>query len=147
MALQHRQQTIAVGRVACQFALNLSPHFASKLGPLMALHGRAETARRRWSGFRSRAVLVSRERRGGEDQAAVLESPGLVARFDHQVKGHAAPACGEVELVAVFDVTTAFDDDIDVRFEQADQFLAGRHRLAGQHSPFALPMMRSISGR
>ena len=62
----------APAMLLCQFALNLSPHFASKLSPLMALRGRAETARRRWSWFRSRAVSVSRERRGGEVQARFL---------------------------------------------------------------------------
>lgn len=33
----------------------------------------------------------------------------------------------QVELVAVVDVAGAFDDDIGVRLEQADQLLAGRH--------------------
>jgi hypothetical protein len=44
----------------------------------------------------------------------------------------------EVELVAVIGVGAAFDDDIGMRFEQADQLLAGRHRLVGQYAPLAL---------
>ena len=40
--------------------------------------------------------------------------------------------------MAVFDVTAAFDDDIGMGFEQADQLLAGRHRVTGQHPPLAL---------
>lgn len=50
----------------------------------------------------------------------------------------AAPAGGEVELVAVFGIAAAFDDDIGMLFEQADQLLAGGHRLTGQHPPLAL---------
>lgn len=63
---------------------------------------------------------------------------GRVACFDHQIEDHAAPAGGQVEFVAVPGIAAAFDDDIGVRFEQADQLLAGRHRLAGQHPPLAL---------
>ena len=61
-----------------------------------------------------------------------------IARFDHQIEDHAAPAGGQVELVAVFGVAAAFDDDVGMRFEQADQLLAGRHRFAGQHPPLGL---------
>ena len=63
---------------------------------------------------------------------------GRVARFDHQVEDQAAPAGGQVELVAVVDVAAAFDDDVGMRLEQADQLVAGRHRLAGQHPPLGL---------
>lgn len=63
---------------------------------------------------------------------------GWVAFLDHQIEDHAAPAGGEVELVAVFGIAAAFDDDIGMLFEQADQLLAGGHRLAGQHPPLAL---------
>ena len=63
---------------------------------------------------------------------------GRVAGFDHQIEDHAAPAGGQVELVAVVDVAAAFDDDVGMRLEQADQLLAGRHRLAGQHPPLGL---------
>lgn len=57
---------------------------------------------------------------------------GRVACFDHRIEDHAAPADGEVELVAVFGIAAAFDDDIGMLFEQTDQLLAGAHRLAGQ---------------
>ena len=63
---------------------------------------------------------------------------GRVAGLDHQIEDHAAPAGGQVEFVAVLGVAAAFDDDIGMRLEQADQLLAGRHRLAGQHPPLAL---------
>ena len=55
-----------------------------------------------------------------------------------QLQYQATPACRQVELVAVFDVATALDDNIGVGFEQADQLLVGRHRLAGQHPSLAL---------
>ncbi|ESY46635.1 hypothetical protein X745_30805 [Mesorhizobium sp. LNJC374B00] len=48
--------------------------------------------------------------------------------------------------MAVIDVAAAFDDDIGVGLEQADQLLAGRHRLAGQHPPLSLCDDCSISG-
>jgi hypothetical protein len=37
-----------------------------------------------------------------------------------QVEDQAASAGGQVELVAVLNVATALDDDVGVRFEQAD---------------------------
>lgn len=63
---------------------------------------------------------------------------GRVACFDHQIEDQAAPAGGQVEFVAVLGVAAAFDDDIGMRFEQADQLLAGRYLLAGQHPPLTL---------
>ena len=63
---------------------------------------------------------------------------GRIAGLDHQVEDQAAPAGGQIELVAVVHVAAALDDDIGVRLEQADQLLAGRHRLAGQHPPLGL---------
>lgn len=61
-----------------------------------------------------------------------------IARLDHQIEDHAAPAGGQVELVAIFGVAAAFDDDIGMGLEQADQLVAGRHQLAGQHPPLTL---------
>jgi hypothetical protein len=63
---------------------------------------------------------------------------GRVAGFDHQIEDHAAPAGGQIELVAIMDVAAGLDDDIGMRLEQAHQLVAGRHRLAGQHPPFSL---------
>ena len=40
--------------------------------------------------------------------------------------------------MAVTGIAAAFDDNIGVRFEQADEFLAGRYRLPRQHPPLAL---------
>ena len=34
------------------------------------------------------------------------------ASLHHQMEDHTAPAGGQIELVAVFDVATDFDDDI-----------------------------------
>lgn len=56
---------------------------------------------------------------------------GRIASFHHQVEDHAAPAGGQIEFVAVFDVATAFDDDIGMGFEQAKQLLTRRHSFAG----------------
>src|SRR3954462_4887533 len=63
---------------------------------------------------------------------------GRVARFDHQVEDQAAFAGGQVELVTVINVAAALDDDVGMRLEQADQLVAGGHRLAGEHPPLAL---------
>ena len=40
--------------------------------------------------------------------------------------------------MAVIGIATAFDNDIGVRLEQANQLLAGRHGLPRQHPPLAL---------
>jgi hypothetical protein len=40
---------------------------------------------------------------------------GRIAGFDYQIEDHAASAGGEIELVAVFGVAAAFDDDIGYR--------------------------------
>ncbi|ESX08928.1 hypothetical protein X766_33890 [Mesorhizobium sp. LSJC255A00] len=42
------------------------------------------------------------------------------------------------ERPAVFGVAAAFDNDIGMGLEQADQLVAGRHELAGQHPPLTL---------
>src|SRR3954451_18721980 len=63
---------------------------------------------------------------------------GRVAGFDHQIEDQAAPAGGQVELVTVLDVAAALDDDVSMALEQADQLVAGRHRLAAEHPPLAL---------
>ena len=63
---------------------------------------------------------------------------GRVAGLDDEIEDQAALAGGQVELVAVLHVAAAFDDDVGMRLEQADQLLAGRHRLAGQDPALAL---------
>ena len=63
---------------------------------------------------------------------------GGVAGLDDEVEDQAALAGEEVKLVAVLHVADTLDDDVGVRFEQADQFFAGRHRLAAHHPSLAL---------
>jgi hypothetical protein len=63
---------------------------------------------------------------------------GRVSGLDHQIEYHAASAGGQIELLAVFGVTAAFDDDIGMRFEQADDLIAGGDRFAMKNSPLAL---------
>jgi hypothetical protein len=62
-----------------------------------------------------------------------------LAGFDHQVEDQAASARGQVELVAIFNLATAFDDDVGVRLEQADGLFAGGDRLAPKNATFGLP--------
>src|SRR5581483_9159501 len=57
----------------------------------------------------------------GEEAFAV----GGVAGFDHQVEHQAALASGQVEFVAIFNVAAAFDDNVGMRLEQADDLVAG----------------------
>jgi hypothetical protein len=40
--------------------------------------------------------------------------------------------------VSVLNLATAFDDDVGVRLEQADQLLTGRHDLAVKHAALGL---------
>jgi hypothetical protein len=63
---------------------------------------------------------------------------GRVSCLDHQIEDHAAPAGGQVELVAVFGIAAAFDDDIGMRFEQADDLIAGSDRFAVKNPPLGL---------
>ena len=63
---------------------------------------------------------------------------GRVARFNDNIKDQAASAGDKVELMPVACIAAAFDDDIGVRLEQADEFLASRHVFALQHPPLAL---------
>src|SRR5271157_6225401 len=62
-----------------------------------------------------------------------------IAGFDHQVEDQAAPARGQVELVAVFNLAAAFDDDVGVRLEQANDLFVGGDRLATKNATFGLP--------
>ena len=57
----------------------------------------------------------------GQEVFAVRRIAGL----DHQVEDQAAAASGQVELVAVLNLTAAFDDDVGVRLEQADDLVVG----------------------
>jgi hypothetical protein len=47
-------------------------------------------------------------------------------------------AGGQVELVPIFNVAAAFDDDVGMRLEQADDLLAGGDGLAVQNLTFGL---------
>ena len=73
-------------------------------------------------------------------------SAGLPVSID-DVEDQAAAAGGQIELVTVVHVAAALDDDVGMRLEQADQLLAGRHRLAGEDPALGLADERSISGR
>src|SRR5258707_15821275 len=64
----------------------------------------------------------------GQEPLAVCR----IAAFDDQIEDQAAAAGGQVELVAVFDVAAAFDDDIGMRLEKADDLLVRRDLLATQ---------------
>ena len=55
---------------------------------------------------------------------------GRITALDNDIEDQAAFAGGHVKLVAVLNLTTAFEDDVGMRLEQADQLLARRHRLA-----------------
>jgi len=80
---------------------------------------------------------------------------GRIAGLDDDIKDQAALAGGQVELVPVLHLTAAFDDDVGMRLEQADQLLARRNHLAPglrrgrllstRRSLWA--MIRAISGR
>src|SRR6516165_4294332 len=80
---------------------------------------------------------------------------GGIAGLDDDIEDQAAFAGSQIELVSVLHLTTPLDDDVGVRLEQADQFLAGRHRLAPRFREGRLlstrrslwAMMRAISGR
>ena len=58
-----------------------------------------------------RAVESDVALKHGQEPFAV----GRIAGFDHQVEDQAAAASGQVELVAVLNLTAAFDDDVGVR--------------------------------
>jgi hypothetical protein len=80
---------------------------------------------------------------------------GGIAGLDDDIEDQAALTGSEIELVFVLHLTTPLDDDVGVRLEQADQLLAGRHRLAPRFREGRLlstrrslwSMMRAISGR
>jgi hypothetical protein len=63
---------------------------------------------------------------------------GRIAGLDNDIEDQAALAGGQVELVPVLNLTTAFEDDVGVRFKQTDQLLARRYRLAIEHPALAL---------
>lgn len=50
--------------------------------------------------------------------------------------------------MALIDLGAALDDDVGMRLEQADQFVASLHRLAGQHPPLGLgdDLFKSAAG-
>ena len=50
--------------------------------------------------------------------------------------------------MAIFDVAAAFDDDVGMGLEQADDLVAGRDRFASKEPDArSAQMIRSISGR
>ena len=63
---------------------------------------------------------------------------GGVADLDDDIEDQAAAAGDQVKLVSVLHVTGTLDDDVGMRFEQAYQLLAGRHRLTIKDAPLAL---------
>src|SRR5205807_6821063 len=65
-------------------------------------------------------------------------SIGGVAGLDDDVEDQAAAAGDQVELVSVLHVAGALHDDVGMRLEQADQLLAGLHRLAIEDATLAL---------
>ena|GEM_PF-4574467 len=52
-----------------------------------------------------------------------------VGGFDDEIEDQSAPAGGQIELMSVVDA--ALDDDVGMRFEQADKLLAGRRPPLG----------------
>jgi len=80
------------------------------------------------------AVEIDVAAKHGQEPVAVRRIAGL----DHKVEDQAAPASGQVELVAVLNLAAAFDDDVGVRLEQADDFLVGGDRLAMKDSTLGL---------
>jgi hypothetical protein len=70
----------------------------------------------------------------GQEPVAV----GRVAGLDDKVEDQAASAGGQVELVAILNVAGALDDDVGVRFEQADDLFAGGDGLAMKDAAFGL---------
>ena len=70
----------------------------------------------------------------GQEPFAVRRIAGL----DDQVEDQAAPASGQVELVAILNVAAALDDDVGVRLEQADDLFVGGDRLAMKNATFGL---------
>src|SRR5205823_4005025 len=63
---------------------------------------------------------------------------GGVTGLDDEVEDQATAAGDQVELVSVLHVASALDDDVGMRLEQADQLLAGLHRLAIEDATLAL---------
>jgi len=53
-----------------------------------------------------------------------------IARLDDKVEDQAASAGGQVEFAAILNVAGALDDDVGVRFEQADDLFVGGDGLA-----------------
>ena len=70
----------------------------------------------------------------GQEPFAIRRIAGL----DHQVEDQTAPARGQVELVTVLNLAPAFDDDVGVRLEQADDLLVGGDRLATKNAALGL---------
>jgi len=70
----------------------------------------------------------------GQEPVAVRR----IASFDPQVEDQAASARGQVELVALLNLAAAFDDDVGVRLEQADDLFVGRDCLAMKDATFGL---------
>ena len=63
---------------------------------------------------------------------------GWVAGFDDDVEHKPAAARGQVELVAIVNVTATLNDNIGMRLEYADQLFTGRHCLTTEDTTFGL---------
>jgi hypothetical protein len=70
----------------------------------------------------------------GRKRSASAGLPG----FDDEIEDQAALADDQIGLVTVLHVASALDDDVGMRLEEADQLLAGRHRLTAQDAALAL---------
>src|ERR1700739_1651719 len=85
---------------------------------------------------------LPRRRAGAGDLAIEHQDKALgirrIAGFDDDIEDQSAFAGRQVELVSVLNLTAAFDDDVGVRLEQADELLTGRHDLAVKHAASGL---------
>ena len=61
-----------------------------------------------------------------------------IAGFDDKVEDQAASAGGQVELVTILNLAAAFDDNVGVRLEQADDLFVGGDSLAMKDATFGL---------
>src|SRR4051794_12600622 len=127
-------QSESIARSPYEAALLVKGHVAhpARLRAIQVLAAGKTAIRRRLT--RRRAVRADVALQHRHEPVTV----GRVAGLDHQIEDQAAPAGGQGELVTVLDVAAALDDDVGMALEQADQLVAGGHRLAAEHPPLAL---------
>ena len=70
----------------------------------------------------------------GQEPFAVRRIAGL----DDKVEDQAASAGGQIAVCYALNVAAAFDDDVGMRLEQADDLLVGGDRLAMKNAAFGL---------